>query len=460
MNTGKIVSVQGPVVDIRFPEGVILPQIYELLITFTYDKRRVPLEVWEHPGGNIVRCIALAQTHDLQRNGKVESTGASIRVPVGKPIFGRLMNVLGEPMDKKGEIKATKFLPARHQNDLSVNTTRRSRKHEFIETGMKAIDLLFPLLKGSKTGLLGGAGLGKTQLVLEIIRNITEKQDAVPIFTGVGERIREGNELYYEFAIRNMLEKVILVFGQMNESPGARFEVAQTGATIAEYFLEEGKDVLLFIDNVFRFVQAGSELSTLMGRTPSETGYQPTLLSEMSSFQERIRSTPHGSITAIEAVYMPSDDPSDPAVVCTFGYLDSIVVLSREKAQAGFYPAIDPLSSSSFSLDPEIIGLRHYRIAMDVLKNLNKYEELKRIVAVIGLEEISKEDRQTYDRARKLQNFLTQPFFTSELFTGKKGEYVTLDKNLEGCEKICSGEMDKITIDSFYMIGAISDGLK
>lgn len=455
MNTGKIISVQGPVVDVKFPEDAILPQIYELLLTETYDKRRVPLEVTEHISGNIARCIALTQTNDLQRNTPVDATNSAIKVPVGQAVFGRLMNVLGEPMDKKGEIQAKDYLPARRKKDLSMRVTHRSRKHEFIETGMKMIDLLFPLIKGSKAGLLGGAGLGKTQLVLEIIRNITEKQDAVPIFTGVGERIREGNELYYEFASRKMLEKVILVFGQMNESPGARFEVAQTGATIAEYFLENGQDVLLFVDNIFRFVQAGSELSTLMGRTPSETGYQPTLLAEMSSFQERIRSTTQGSITAIEAVYVPSDDLSDPAVVCTFGYLDAIIVLSREKVQAGLYPAIDPLASSSFSLDPEIIGLHHYRIAMGVLKTLNKYEELKRIVAVIGLEEISKEDRLTYERARKLQNFLTQPFFTSELYTGKKGEYVPLEKTLAGCEKICSGEMDKSPVDSFYMIGAV-----
>ncbi|MBI4835057.1 MAG: F0F1 ATP synthase subunit beta [Planctomycetes bacterium] len=455
MNEGKIISVQGPVVDVKFGEDDVLPKIYELLAAETYDKRNVPLEVIEHLTGNVARCIALKQTHDLQRNSPVKASGAAIKVPVGKNIFGRLMNVLGEPIDKRGEIKTEEYLPARRQKDLTVRVTHRGLKNEFIETGMKVIDLLFPLVKGSKSGLLGGAGLGKTQLVLEIIHNITEKQEAIAIFTGVGERIREGNELYYEFESRKMLDKVILVFGQMNESPGARFEVSQTGVTIAEHFLESGKDVLFFVDNIFRFVQAGSELSTLMGRTPSETGYQPTLLSEMSSFQERIRSTSQGSITAIEAVYVPSDDLSDQAVVCTFGYLDSIIVLSREKVQAGLYPAVDPLASSSFSLSPEVVGLRHYRIAMDVLKILNKYEELKRIVAVIGLEEISKEDRLTYERARKLLNFLTQPFFTSEMYTGKKGEYVPLEKTLDGCEKIASGELDKTPVDSFYMIGAV-----
>lgn len=453
MAQGKIVAVQGPVVDVKFHEEEILPAIYELLEAETYDHRRVPLEVLEHISGNIARCISLAQTYDLQRNSLVRPTGKPIYVPVGKPLFGRLINVLGEPIDQKGPINADEYYPVRRPSDLTMRVSRRRLKYEFIETGMKMIDLLFPLVKGSKTGLLGGAGLGKTILVLEIIYNITEKQHAVPIFVGVGERIREGNELYFAFQERNMLDKVILIFGQMNESPGARFEVAQSGVTLAEYFLEHGQDVLLFVDNVFRFVQAGSELSTLLGRTPSETGYQPTLLAEMGEFQERIRSTLEGSITAIEAVYMPSDDPTDPAVVCTFGYLDSIVVLSREKVQQGFYPAIDPLTSSSFSLDSEIIGLRHYRIAMEVLRILNKFEELKRIVAVIGLEEISKEDRIAYMRAQKIQNFLTQPFFTTELYTGKKGVYVILEKTLEGCEKICSGEFDKRPVDSFYMIG-------
>ena len=454
MVKGKVIAIQGPVVDVKFPEDVALPAIYELMFTMTYDNRRVPLEVVEHPGGNIARCIALAQTHDLQRNTMVEATGRPIEVPVGNEVFGRLMNVLGDPIDNKGDIKSQKHKPIHIAPHLTVKLMRQSLKYEIMETGMKMIDLLFPLVKGGKIGLLGGAGVGKTILVMEIIHNIVGKTQGIPIFTGVGERIREGNELYYEFKEQGLLEKVILVFGQMNESPGARFEVAQTGVTIAEHFLEEGKDVLLFVDNVFRFVQAGSELSTLLGRTPSETGYQPTLLAEMSAFQERIRSTHEGSITAIEAVYIPADDLSDPAVVCTFGYLNSIIVLSREKVQAGFYPAIDPLISSSFSLDPDIVGNRHYNIAMEVLKILNKYEELKRIVAVIGVEEISKEDRMTYERARKIQNFLTQPFFSGELYTGKKGEYVPLEKTREGIEKIISGEVDKRSVDSFYMIGA------
>ncbi|MFH1229971.1 MAG: F0F1 ATP synthase subunit beta [Planctomycetota bacterium] len=456
MLAGKIIAVQGPVVDVKCPEDIPLPSIYELMFTTTYDNRRIPLEVVEHPGGNIARCIALAQTHDLQRNSSVELTKKPIMIPVGNEIFGRLMNVLGEPIDQKGGIKSQKYIPIHTLPHLSVKLRKQALKYEVMETGMKIIDLLFPLVKGTKTGLLGGAGLGKTILVMEIIHNIVEKSKGVTIFTGVGERVREGNELYYEFLERKMLDKVILVFGQMNESPGARFEVAQTGVTIAEHFLEEGRDVLLFVDNVFRFVQAGSEISTLLGRTPSETGYQPTLLAEMSAFQERIRSTSQGSITAIEAVYIPADDLSDPAVVSTFGYLNSIIVLSREKVQAGFYPAIDPLVSSSFSLDPDIVGQEHYNVAMEVLKMFNKYEELKRIVAVIGVEEISKEDRMVYERARKLQNFLTQPFFTGELYTGKKGEYVTMGKTLEGCQKICSGELDKRSVDSFYMIGAIS----
>ncbi|MEK7447902.1 MAG: F0F1 ATP synthase subunit beta [Planctomycetota bacterium] len=374
MLTGRITAVHGPVVDVKFSPDAPLPHIYELIEAKTYDNRPVSLEVVEHAPGNVARCIALAQTYDLQRNSPAQATGDFIKIPVGQAVFGRLMNVVGSPIDKKGDIKADEYLPVRQRANLSIKVSRHGVKPELMGTGIKMIDLLFPLVKGSKTGLLGGAGLGKTILVLEIIHNIIERQKGVTIFTGVGERIREGNELYFEFSKRNMLDKVILIFGQMNESPGARFEVAQTGAAMAEYFLNQKQDVLLFVDNVFRFVQAGSELSTLLGRTPSETGYQPTLLAEMSSFQERIRSTKEGSITAIEAVYMPSDDPSDPAVVCTFGYLDSIIVLSRERAQSGFYPAIDPLASSSFSLDPEVVGLRHYNIAMEVLRILNKYE--------------------------------------------------------------------------------------
>ena len=455
VKTGKIVAVNGPIVDVKFSSETPLPHLYELLEAKTYDDRLVPLEVVEHAPGNLARCIALAQTYDLQRNSSVKATGDFIKTPVGQAVFGRLMNVLGQPIDKRGEIKAEEYAPIHEHVQTAIRIPRRGVKPELMETGIKMIDLFFPLIKGSKTGLLGGAGVGKTILVLEIIHNILERQKGVTIFTGVGERIREGNELYFEFQKQNLLDKVILVFGQMNESPGARFEVAHTGATIAEYFLRQHQDVLLFVDNIFRFVQAGSELSTLLGRTPSETGYQPTLLSEMSGFQERIRSTKDGSITAIEAVYMPSDDPTDPAVVCTFGYLDSIIVLSRDRAQGGFYPAIDPLASSSFSLDAEIVGLRHYNIAMTALRILNKYEELKRIVAVIGIEEISKEDRMTYERAQKLNNFLTQPFFAGELYTGAKGAYVTREKTLDGCEKICDGEFDRRPADGFYMIGEV-----
>jgi F-type H+-transporting ATPase subunit beta len=452
---GKVISIQGPVVDVKFPPETPLPAIYELLECQAYDNRRVPLEVIEHSGTNVARCISLAPTHDIQRGAPVRPTGAPIKAPVGQSTFGRLMNVLGEPIDNRGAIIADEHLPIRQPPDLTIRVQHASVKYELMETGIKIIDLLFPLLKGSKTGLLGGAGVGKTVLVLELIHNVVGKMGGVPIFAGVGERIREGNELYYEFLNAKMLDKVIMVFGQMNESPGARFEVAQTGVTMAEYFLGQGKDVLFFVDNVFRFVQAGAELSTLLGRTPSETGYQPTLLAEMSGFQERIRSTRQGSITAIQAVYIPADDLSDPAVVCTFGYLDSIVVLSREKVQSGFYPAVDPLSSSSASLTPEIVGHRHYNVAQEVLRMLHKYDELKRIVAVIGLEEISKEDRTVYERAAKLQNFMTQPFVTGELYTGKKGEYVTMAKTVEGCEKICGGELDKKPASNLYMIGAI-----
>lgn len=452
--TGRVIAVQGPVVDVRFPPAESLPRIYELLETYTYDQRHLPLEVIEHAEGNIARCIALTPTHDLQRNAKVTATGSVITTPVGEATIGRLINALGNPIDNKGDLKNAERRPIRRSIDTSLRAEQKIAKAELMETGIKALDLFFPLIKGSKTGLLGGAGLGKTLLVLEIIHNIVERHHGVCIFTGIGERIREGNELYYEFEKRGMLDKVSMIFGQMDESPGARFEAAQTGATMAEYFLEKNKDVLLFVDNVFRFVQAGNELSTLLGRTPSETGYQPTLLAEMSGFQERIRSTREGSITSIQAVYIPADDLTDPAVVCTFGYLDSIVVLTREKVQAGIYPAVDPLVSS-FNLDPDIVGTRHYNVAMEVLRTLNKQEELKRIVAVIGLEEISKEDRIIYQRAGKLQNFLTQPFFAGEIYTGKEGKYVTMSQTIDGCEKICSGAADKLPVDGFYMIGEL-----
>jgi F-type H+-transporting ATPase subunit beta len=370
-----------------------------------------------------------------------------------------VLNVLGEAIDNKGEIKAKKKFVRRGLPSLSFKSLaeKEKAKFEIMETGIKIIDLLFPLVKGTMTGILGGAALGKSILTLEIIHNTVKQHHGFCVFTGAGERIREGNELYNEFVKQEVLDKLILVFGQMNESPGARFDVAFTGVTLAEYFQEQGEDVLFFIDNVFRFAQAGAELSALLGRIPSETGYQPTLTSEMSDFQERIHAGKKASITAVEAVYVPSDDLTDPAVVCIFSYLDSIIVLSREYVQRGLYPAINPLASSCSYLEPDIVGERHFNIAQRVMSTFNKYEELNRVVSIIGIEELSKQERMIFERARKLQNFMTQPFFTAELYTEKKGVYVPVEETLGGCERILNGELDRKEEESLYMIGALPD---
>ncbi len=363
---------------------------------------------------------------------------------------------MGEPIDKKGPLQA-KVKRAIHKiekPDTVVEKTRRMR-FEVLETGIKMIDLLFPLIKGTRTGILGGAALGKSIIILELMHNIVRREKGYCVFTGAGERIREGNELYNELLKQKILDRAILIFGQMNESPGARFEVVHTGITLAEYFQEEREDVLFFIDSVYRFAQAGSELSTLLGRIPSETGYQPTLTSEMSDFQERIRSGTQSAITAIEAVYVPSDDLTDPAVVCIFSYLDSILILSRQHVQLGLYPAIDPLLSSCSYLDPAILGKRHFSVAQEVLRILNRYEELRRIVSIIGIEELSKEDRVLFERAQRILYFLTQPFFTAEVYTGKPGEYVPLTKTLSSCEHIIGGDFDKTPVEALYMMGSL-----
>ena len=454
---GRVISIQGPIVEVKCDPSGVLPAIHEIIETHTYDGQKVVIEVEEHLENHVVKCIALTSTINVPRNAQATALGSSIRVPVGKEMFGRVVNVMGEPIDRKGEIQAKLRLPIRKKvAALNANPDdTHSDGCEILETGIKIIDLLYPLVKGSKSGILGGAALGKSLLTLELIHNVVERHQGACIFTGVGERIREGNELYYELEKTKLLDKVIMVFGQMNEPPGARFEVVLTGITMAEHLQAQKLDVLFFVDNVFRFAQAGAELSTLLGRIPSETGYQPTLFSEMGDFQERIRSRQEGSITAIEAVFMPGDDPTDPAVVCIFSYLDSVMVLSRERVQAGLYPAIDPLSSSSTHLDPDVVGERHFGIAEEVLKAFHKYEELKRIVTVIGVEELSKADRLIFERARKLQNFLTQPFFTAEAYTGKKGEYVPLADTLEGCERILSGGLDDQPEENLYMIGAL-----
>ncbi|HLB02429.1 MAG TPA: F0F1 ATP synthase subunit beta [Nitrospiria bacterium] len=454
---GRVVAIRGPIVDVRFDVDTPLPPIHEILETQTDDGQKIHLEVAEHLENHRAKCIAMSSTIGIPRNTQAVATGSPIRVPVGKGLFSRLTNVMGDPIDRKGEIQASLRRPIRKKaTAIDPDLDEPSHKgYEILETGIKMIDLLYPLVKGSRSGFLGGAGLGKSILTLELIHNIVERHQGACVFIGVGERIREGNELYYELMRTNLLDKVVMVFGQMNEPPGARFEVILSGITMAEQLQEEGQDVLLFIDNVYRFCQAGSELSTLMGRIPSETGYQPTLFSEMAEFQERIRSRRGGSITAIEAVFMPGDDPTDPAVVCIFSYLDSNMVLSRERVQAGLYPAIDPLVSSSVHLDTDVVGERHFGIATEVLKVLNKYEELKRIVMVIGVDELPRSDRTIYERARKLQKFLTQPFFVGAAYTGKKGEYVPLVDTLASCEKILSGQLDEVPEENLYMIGAI-----
>ncbi len=462
MNKGRVVGIQGPIVIVKFDEGSPPPAIYEILETKTYNGQRVVLEVIEYftkratDVGNIVKCIPLTHIFGLQRNAQVLATNSVIKVPVGEEVCSRILNVLGEPIDKKGPIKAKANRPTHKKQSAALNIEQaRQIRFEVMETGIKALDLLFPLIKGTRTGILGGAALGKSILILELMHNIIKKQKGFCIFTGAGERIREGNELYNELLKQEIIDRSILVFGQMNESPGVRFEVVHTGITLAEYFQEEGEDVLFFIDSVYRFAQAGSELSTLLGKIPSETGYQPTLTSEMSDFQERIRSGSRAAITAIEAVYVPSDDLTDPAVVCIFSYLDSILILSRQHVQLGLYPAIDPLLSSCSYLDPLIVGNRHFKISQEVLRILNKYEQLRRIVSIVGVEELSIKDRILFERAQRLRNFLTQPFFTAELYTGRKGEYVPLEKTLNNCEKIVSGQLDKKPAEELYMIGAI-----
>jgi F-type H+-transporting ATPase subunit beta len=452
--TGNVVSVQGPVVDVKFRNAEDVPNIFSVIVTHTVDKEKVVLEVAEHLPGNIARCISINSTINLQRNQNAYVEGSSVQIPTGEALYGRIINILGEPLDDKGEVKALETMSIRTAHKGSnVDIRKAGRKRlEIMETGIKIIDLLFPLIKGSKNGILGGAALGKSILTLEIIQHIVKRYQGSCVFSGVGERIREGNELYFELLKHDVLSKTMMVFGQMNEPPGARFGVAMTGITMAESVQKKNQDVLLFVDNIFRFVQAGAEISTLLGRVPSETGYQPTLISEASEFHERIRTSQEGggSITSIEAVYVPADDLTDPAVVAIFSFLDSIMVLSRERIQLGLYPAIDPLLSSCANLDIDIVGRRHFETAQEVIRIFQRYEELRRIVLVIGIDELS-----IYERARKLQYFLTQPFFVAEAYTGKKGEYVNLEQTLDGCERIISGRMDGVAEGEFYLIGGL-----
>ncbi len=455
---GLVVGVHGPIVDVAFDADVDLPVAQELLEVATYDHQEVVLVVVEYRDQKTVRCVALTQTYGLARHASVRRTHRSLVVPKSENALGRVVNVLGMPLDKMGAIPAKEFYPVRRATPKEKVEIAESSKagNEVIETGVKMIDLLFPLLKNTKTGILGGAALGKSILTLEIIHNIIKKQKWICVFTGAGERIREGNELYFEFQRSEILKRSVLIFGQMDESPGARFAVVSTGIAFAEALQEQGHSILFLMDNVFRFAQAGSELSALLGRIPSETGYQPTLTSEIGEFHERIASREGAAITAIEAVYVPADDLTDPAVVCIFSHLDSILVLSRQRVQKGMYPAIDPLMSSSASLDPRIVGRRHFEVAQETIRLFHKFEELQRMVAIIGIEELSKSDRVLFHRARKLDNFLTQPFFTAELYSNRAGQYVTLEETLSGCERIISGRLDNVPDEDFYMCGALT----
>ena len=459
-SVGTLTQLQGPVADIRFPDGMPLPGIGDILESRTVDGRVVTFEVVEHLMGGRVRAVALSPTVDLRRNSPVRCLGRPIALPVGEGVLGRVLNVLGDPIDGSALVSADRYRTIHQPNGQRHHLMSSGIALEVLETGIKTIDLFFPLIKGSKTGLLGGAALGKSLLTLELIHNVVVKASAVCVFAGVGERIREGNELVRSLREQQLMRNVALVFGQMNESPGTRFNAAFAGVTMAEEFLKEGHDVLLFVDSVFRFVQAGAELSALLGRIPSETGYQPTLAAEVSSFQERITTHLGSAITAIEAVYVPSDDLTDPAVVCVSSYLDQVIVLSRERVQLGLYPAIDPLLSSSSHLNERIVGPRHYAIAQEALVLLKRYEELRRIVAVIGLDELPQRDQVLFARARRLQNFLTQPFFTAELYTGKPGHYVPLDATLVGCERILFGQCDEQPEEAFYLIGALPENIR
>ncbi len=451
MNKGRIVQVMGPVIDVEFENGD-LPMIKDALEVMNGNKKCV-MEVAQHMGDNIVRCIMLASSEGLHKDMEVTATGSGIKVPVGPKTLGRLFNVLGETIDNKEEITDCEKWVI-HRDPPSFE--EQSPVVEILETGIKVIDLLAPYAKGGKIGLFGGAGVGKTVLIQELIQNIATEHGGYSIFTGVGERSREGNDLWTEMGESGVLQKTALVFGQMNEPPGARMRVAETGLTMAEYFRDrEHQDVLLFIDNIFRFVQAGSEVSALLGRMPSAVGYQPTLATEMGELQERIASTASGSVTSVQAVYVPADDLTDPAPATTFAHLDATTVLSRKIVEQGIYPAVDPLESNSRILEPDVVGEEHYEVARQVQEYLQKYKELQDIIAILGMEELSDEDKKVVFRARKIQRFLSQPFHVAENFTGVKGEYVPLKETIRGFKMILSGEMDAYPESAFFNTGTI-----
>ena len=459
--TGKITQVIGPVVDVEFPAGQ-LPEIYFALRMTVPQKEggaiTLVTEVQSHLGNNRVRSVAMDGTDGLTRGMEVVNTGAPIQMPVGTGTLGRILNVLGQPVDEAGEVKTTVEWPI-HRPAPTIED--QSTEQEIFETGIKVIDLLAPYSKGGKVGLFGGAGVGKTVIIMELINNIAKGHGGVSVFAGVGERTREGNDLFHEMKDSNVLDKVALIYGQMNEPPGARLRVALSALTVAEYFRDEAKqDVLLFVDNIFRYTQAGSEVSALLGRMPSAVGYQPTLANEMAQLQERITSTKDGSITSIQAVYVPADDLTDPAPAATFTHLDATTVLSRKIAEMGIYPAVDPLDSTSKALDPQIVGEEHYNTARDVQSVLQRYKDLQDIIAILGMDELSDEDKAVVGRARRIQRYLSQPFHVAEVFNGVPGRYVKLEDTIRGFKDILAGKYDHLPEQAFYMCGAIEEVLE
>jgi len=464
MGEGRIVQVIGPVVDVEFEPGG-LPAIYnalevpgiEIKDIFSYSQKLV-LEVAQHLGESTVRTVAMASTDGLVRGTKVVDTGQPISVPVGKATLGRILNIVGEPVDKQGPVAAEKTYPI-HRPAPSL--AEQATSVQMLETGIKVVDLLEPYTRGGKTGLFGGAGVGKTVIIMELIHNIAKHHGGISVFAGVGERTREGNDLWLEMKESGVIDKTALVYGQMTEPPGSRLRVGLTGLTVAEYFRdEEGQDVLLFIDNIFRFTQAGSEVSALLGRMPSAVGYQPTLGTEMGALQERITSTTRGSITSVQAIYVPADDITDPAPATAFAHLDATTVLSRQIVELGIYPAVDPLASTSRILDPRAIGAEHYQTARAVQLTLQRYKDLQDIIAILGMEELSEDDKLIVARARKIQRFLSQPFFVAETFTGQPGKYVSLADSIRGFQEIVAGKHDELPEQAFYMVGTIEEAVE
>ena len=450
--SGRIVQIIGAVIDVEFPRNDV-PKVYDAL---NVDGTETVLEVQQQLGDGVVRSIAMGSTEGLKRGLPVQNTGAPIQVPVGTATLGRIMNVLGQPIDEKGPISDEKMSIHRH----APSYDEQSANNDLLETGIKVIDLICPFAKGGKVGLFGGAGVGKTVNMMELIRNIAAEHSGYSVFTGVGERTREGNDFYHEMTESNVLDKVSLVYGQMNEPSGNRLRVALTGLTIAEKFRDEGRDVLLFIDNIYRFTLAGTEVSALLGRMPSAAGYQPTLAEEMGMLQERITSTKVGSITSVQAVYVPADDLTDPSPATTFAHLDATIVLSRQIAELGIYPAVDPLDSTSRQLDPLVVGEEHYTTAREVQNVLQRYKELKDIIAILGMDELSDEDKNIVARARKIQRFLSQPFFVAEVFTGSPGKYVSLKDTIAGFKAILNGDYDDLPEQAFYMVGGIEEAVE